>query len=142
MKSALSKQFLMNAAVSAASFIVAIKGTKYLLMIPGVAKMNKFIGILHIVLGGVLVAKVRNPMAKSLGAGLAAAGAFDLIAKLSGTALGLPTLLGMDSEVMGAAYVPGMTEVMGANYTPGMTEVLGTEYAGTEYAGNDAYGEV
>lgn len=135
LKSAMNKNFLMSTIAGAAGFVVGIKGTKYLLMIPGLAGMNRFIGVLHLVLGGIVAAKAKNPKVKALGAGLATAGAFDLIAK-NVSALGLPTLLGMDAEVagdmMGENYMPGQTEILGENYNPGRTEILGEEYAGND----------
>lgn len=145
LKSAMNKNFLISTLATAAGFVVGIKGTKYLLMIPGLAGKNRFIGVLHLVLGGLVAVKAKNPKAKAVGAGLAAAGAFDLIAK-NVTALRLPTLLGMDSDVagdmMGETYLPGQTQILGEEYagetyTPGNTQILGEEYAG-----NDVYADV
>lgn len=140
LKSVANKAFIVNALLTAGGFVAGVKGTKYLLMIPGLASMNRFVGVLHVLIGGLVAAKAKNPKAKSVGLGLAAAGAFDLIAK-NVTALGLPTLLGMDSEVagdyMGETYLPGQTEVLGETYLPGRTEVLGEEFAG-----DDIYADV
>jgi hypothetical protein len=144
LKSALNKNFIMSTLAGAAGFVVGIKGTKYLLMIPGLASMNRFVGAIHLVLGGIIAAKAKDARIKSLGAGIATAGAFDLVAK-NIAALGLPTLLGMDNEVAG--------DMMGANYLPGGTDVLGTEYAGNyapgrtevlepSHYGSDVYADV
>lgn len=140
LKSAFNKAFILNALLTVGGFVAGIKGTKYLLMIPGLAGVNRFIGIVHLLLGGIVAAKAKNGKAKAIGAGMAAAGVFDLVAK-NVTALGLPTLLGMDDEVsgdyMGETYLPGQTQVLGdellgETYIPGQTEVLSEDFAGSD----------
>src|SRR5258708_7722001 len=53
LKSAMSKSFLVNTLASAGGFIVGIKSTKYLLQIPGLAGLNRWVGAIYVVLGGV-----------------------------------------------------------------------------------------
>lgn len=63
-------------------------------------------GLIHILVGVTLASKVRNPIAKDLGAGLAALGGFDLLMQgltFAGVK-GLPTFSGMNVNLMGMNY--------------------------------------
>ncbi len=72
--------------------------------------VRPFHGILHIVLGGLIAAKVKNKYVRDAGMGLAALGGYDLLSQAL-SALGvadLPTLSGMNVNLLGRTGYSGM----------------------------------
>lgn len=72
--------------------------------------VRPFHGILHIVLGGLIAAKVKNKYVRDAGMGLAALGGYDLLSQAL-SALGvadLPSLSGMNVNLLGRTSYAGM----------------------------------
>lgn len=80
-------------------------------------KYDQYLGIVHVLLGGIIVAFVKNKTAKEVGIGIASSGVYDLVAK-NVTALELPALprtSALVTKYLKGSYNP-MNPMLAANY--------------------------
>jgi hypothetical protein len=89
-------------------------------MVATLQKARPFHGLIHILVGVTIAAKIRNPIAKDVGAGLAALGGFDLLMQLLSKmgVTNLPTFSGMNVDFMGMNVdAPRVVRVAGNGYS-------------------------
>ncbi len=108
LRGGLNKEFIFSALLTSGGLIAGVKSASLMARIPFMDRVGRFSGLINVILGGILAAKIRNPKLKALFVGYAAGGAYNLIAmnipQLSLTAIQGDELLGVD--VNGAGLVP------------------------------------
>lgn len=88
---------------------------------------DKYLGFVHIALGAILIGFVRNKMAKTIGVGIAGAGAYDLLAMNlpdAGIDLNLPPL--PRTSPFASGILPAKTESVDASYSTARRPISAT----------------